>query len=390
MKKNNYVFLSVFILIVLFGTMTFFRSEKDKSDIENRELAKFPHLTLNSYLKGTYQDEIESAFSDQFWASGTIKLYYDRLFDVTKLVNNNKKLCKNNYYNIGGRYVYDCSDYMVFLPAYKDDEFNKQYLKTINSYSKLNDYIDTYYYFINTSYVYDFKNNKYAVKMKDIFKNNMKGNYKYSELKINDFNDFKTKFYKTDHHWNSNGSYIGYKDIMKMFNVSDVIKPVDKITFKNKYFYGSHATFSRKYKFFEDFTVNKYDYPDYVSYMDGIEKDYGKEEKYFNKKYDKGKHTGLYGDFYGGDHAELIFDFNNPDKDNILIIGNSFTNSINKLVSSHFNKTYIVDLRHYDKKMKHKFNILDYINKHNIDKVLVISDYGFYLTNEFELDWGNK
>ena len=390
MKKNDYLFLIIFAIILLVGFATIFRSPKEKSDLENRTLVKFPKVSFKNYLNGSFQDDIEGAFADQFIGSGTIKKYYNKIFDTSRFINKNKRTCENNYYNIGDRAIFDCSDYIVYYPAHDYEDFNNQYLNTINSYSKLNDYSDVYYYFINTSDVFDFKKNDYAINMKEIYKNNMSGNYKYDEFTFKNFKEFKDNFYKTDHHWNHKGSYRGYVEIMNMFGIKDVIKPVEKVTFKDLYYFGSHATFSRYYDIHEDFTVYRFNYPKYTSYLNGVKKNYGREDTYFNNEYDKDKHVGLYGGFYGGDNGEIIFDFHNNNKDNLLIIGNSFTNSINKLVASHFNKTYIIDLRHYEERMHKKFDAKSYIKKNNIDKVLVISDYSLYLTNEFELDWGNK
>ena len=390
MKKNDYLFLIVFALIIVFGSLTFFRPQKEKSNLENRLLTKFPSLTISNYLDGSFQDDIENAFTDQFWGSGTIKKHYNGLFDLSNIINKHKDICSNNYYNIGQRGIYNCEDYMVLYKPYLEEDYVTQPIETIKSISIINSLADTYYYFINTSRVYDFKKDDYIFVFKDLFKENMTGNYHYSEFVFNDYEDYKNYFYKTDHHWNHKGSYKGYTEIMNMFNIKNIIKPIEEVTFKGLYFYGSHATISRKYDIHEDLTVYRFNIPSYVSYINGEEKNYGKEDKFFNNEFNEKKHSGLYGEFYGGDHAEVIFDFHNKNKDNLLIIGNSYTNAVNKLIASHFNKTYVIDFRHYEEKMGQEFDAEKYIKDNNINKVLVLSDLSFYLAEDFELDWGDE
>ena len=81
----------------------------------------------------------------------------------------------------------------------------------------------------------------------------------------------------------------------------------------------------------------------------------------------------------------MEFNFNNPERDNLLIIGISFDNPIDELLASHFNKTYKVDLRNYEKDIGEKFNIIDFTEKNDINNILIIGDLGFFLDEEFNI-----
>lgn len=83
----------------------------------------------------------------------------------------------------------------------------------------------------------------------------------------------------------------------------------------------------------------------------------------------------------------MVFDFNKPKKTNLLILGSSYTNPINKLIASHFNKTYVVDLRHYAWAKGEDFNIKEYLKDNKIDKVLIISDFNFLQDHDFDIEW---
>ena len=64
----------------------------------------------------------------------------------------------------------------------------------------------------------------------------------------------------------------------------------------------------------------------------------------------------------------------------MLILSSSFSNPINGLIASHFNRTYVIDGRHYN-----DFKVFDYIEKNNINKVLIIMDFNFVSMSAFEL-----
>ena len=89
-----------------------------------------------------------------------------------------------------------------------------------------------------------------------------------------------------------------------------------------------------------------------------------------------------YAFLYGDDYAEVVFVFNQPSKENLLIISNSYSNAVNELIGQHFNKTYVVDLRAYKEKYGHDFVLSKYIKDKNIDKALVIMSPTFIWARE--------
>ena len=110
-------------------------------------------------------------------------------------------------------------------------------------------------------------------------------------------------------------------------------------------------------------------------------KDFGMQNEYFEKKADLPPVT--YGKFYGGDMGEIIFDTGNTEKDSILVLGESYDNAILKLLASHFDKTYSVDMRFYKAYMGNDFNISEFVKEHSIDTVLFIGNIDFFINEEF-------
>ena len=113
---------------------------------------------------------------------------------------------------------------------------------------------------------------------------------------------------------------------------------------------------------------------------------YGNEKEYLRQEFSKEKFANHYALYYGDDYGEVIIE-GNSGKRNLLIIGDSYTNSVNKLIGTHFNKTYDVDLRHYKEAFNEDFDIKTYIEKNDIDKVLIIMNYDLLLNSIFDIDW---
>ena len=386
-NRCNYLFLFLVVLIILFGSLTLIREQKDDSVNENRVFQKFEHLTLNSYINGTYQKNLEGAMSDQFIGGETIKLKLKSLLRFLNYNTINESICRGNYVNLNSYYSFNCGNSLISKYENITDDIENRIKNRIGSYNKLNDYVDTYYYFITTSPVYNFEKNDYSINLIKMLEDNLKGNYKLAALTFDNYNEYTKYFYKTDHHWNHVGTHKAYEQIVSMIKPNDeLLKPVDEIKFENTIFYGSSARISQILDYKENFKVYKYNFPSMKIINNRTIGSYGSPDKYYNGDIDKDKFANHYASFYGGDSAEVVFEANKS-KHNLLILGNSFSNSVNKLIASHFNKTYDVDLRHYENEFNEKFNIKDYIVKNDIDKVLFIMDYSFIKDFEFDIEW---
>ena len=389
MNKRDYIFIIIIVLIILIGDFTLIREQKNISKRENRELQQFEHFTLKSYLNGSYQNNLESAMSDQFIASETIKIKLKaalKFFDYKVIP---KSICSNKYVSLDGSYCnFNCDNSILLHYEQTNNEFESSVIERINNYNTINKHIDTYYYFISTPQIFDFENNKYSIDLINLLEENLKGEKGFSALEFEDYTEYKKYFYKTDHHWNYFGSYEGYKDIISMINKkSKVLKPTGETIFNDNIFYGSAARITQIFDFKENFKVYEYNFPSMEILTNRSIEGYGAYDDYVENDYSNDKFTNYYAIYYGDDYAEVRFD-TDKGKENLLIIGNSYTNSVNKLIATHFNKTYDVDLRHYDYTFNEEFNIKKYVEDNDIDKVLIIMDYGLLTNDNFDIEWG--
>ncbi|MCR5699416.1 MAG: hypothetical protein K6G52_07220 [Treponemataceae bacterium] len=432
-KKAQFAFSLIFLLLLVSILSLFysiaFRKQKDISDDEKRTLQKIPVFTGKTFLDTTYQTQMEDALSDQILFSqqirfGTKQFYHHFTKQFTELDETIEKLktarskkdvevtAKTDVPKIAnpeipviklesnGETEENAKDEVKAEPAkpvktyvYKEVLHDALYTLdssgwivvkgvdpqkyNINRYpQEMLDKVEwpKYLYFIETSESKDFND----MKKYDAFsyvKSKMKMT-DYACLTFDDFEEYKDKFYQTDHHWNYKASYDAYVQIMRMMEGEDFevriptgTKTYDTI-FNGSFSWQAGIKFSS-----EKFTVYEFDLPEYKTYINDKRRDYS--NRYLYDSTETMPHMNFsnhYGWYYGLDFAKVVYDYNQPEKESILILGTSYTNAINDLIASHYNKTHILDFRLYEETYGEKIDAAKYMEENGLTKLLIIGD----------------
>jgi hypothetical protein len=346
------VFLVIFLLLLpLVWMRLFLGAKEDPFDLEARNPKQLPEFGLKQLLSGDYQDGIDDALADQMPASEQIRTAFlktrNTLFNSLSWIANDG--AQGGYKLIGnGIFTFQGHDYLLSKKEtnFLNDDAQLQQLRSSSKYFNSIPIKNKYAYFIANDKNVDFNTNT------DFLTDQIAAyytEYKYSKLELPSFDTYMDYFYKNDHHWNNRGSYQGYKDITKMMlgKNEKIIQAGEEVTFDHDMVeQGSKSRNAVYYQFHEKFRAYRFALPDYKVYTNGALGKYGNEDTFFeNPDFKDGSRDLSYGMFYGYDMAELVFDFNQPEKENLIIVGFSDTNPINKLVASHFNKTWVVDPR---------------------------------------------
>ena len=96
--------------------------------------------------------------------------------------------------------------------------------------------------------------------------------------------------------------------------------------------------------------------------------------------------TAQEGETDGAAMVEAVLSTNRPDRENLLILGESYDNAVIQLLASHFNNTYAVDLRYYQPYLGKDFRFSDYVEERGITKVLLIGCMTYFCTPEGALE----
>ena len=255
--------------------------------------------------------------------------------------------------------------------------------KQLNQYVPLGGGVKKYIYFIESSRSVNLNSDLTGENEVYAF---LKEHYEadgFGTLALEKPEDYLNWFYKSDHHWNYKGSYKGYCDIVRLIlgDGEPLMTPAETVVFPDIPFNGAYNSKLGYSQCDELFTVYRFDgMKDYTAKINGSPaKSYGKAQTYFAGKYPRLTVYNHYGAFYGGDVGELIIDTNQPEKSNLLLISNSYSNAVTLLLAQHFNRIHAIDPRFYKAQLKQDFHIQKYLKANQIDTVLYMGDFKCFI-----------
>lgn len=392
-RKFNVYFSLITLICLSFMSMGIIviRGQKTVSVVENRTLNKIPVFSYKKFNNGVYQKKLEDGLVDQILLGTKIKEKFKSFDSYTSKITRSAiqkiypKICEK-YQLVDSEtniWTYGCDNTLVNMFV-RIDDYKKYIDGSINAINNSIKNIDKktkfYLYFINTSISTDFTNPNSSIF--DYFINNSKIQSK-SQLNISSFEEYSKFFYHSDHHWNHIGIQRGYEEIIYQLlgSKEKTTKPIIERSYSKYYGSFSRRVVGDKYDIFKAY---EYKFPKQtITINNKLVDNYGNLNYAKENVQTEDKYLNIYAGYYGGDAREIIVDNHNKKKGNLLIIKTSFANPLVKLISSHFNKTFVVDLRQYE-----KFNLKDYILKNKVDKVLFIGDLIFF--TDQNIKWSDK
>ncbi|WP_027398158.1 DHHW family protein [Anaerovorax odorimutans] len=361
-KLLRYPLIILFTLIVFgFTVLDTFTHDKSYSQLENRVLVQRPNPTLEKIISNEYTKDYEEYIDDQIlgrdeWIdiksrvefilakvenNGIIYGTDHYLFEKYKIMNETRL---NKNVNFIMEFIKDCKYPVTFgiIPnSYMKNQDKLPYgLDNLNQYTYINDIDD---------------------KIKKINNNNGK------ETEILNLNDLNLKYYKTDHHWTTQGAYIAYEQLMKQYSLPIIsVEQLSEFKKVEKDFYGSYFNKCKVFNAEPDI-ITYYDIPIERVTIDGKDK---------NGIYDfsKLKSRDKYGMFlYGNNGITKIISNNKINKTDkktkILIIKDSYANCFTPFLTYNFDEVTVIDLRSIGVKLS------DYLNENEFDKVLILYNF---------------
>ena len=183
-------------------------------------------------------------------------------------------------------------------------------------------------------------------------------------------------FYRTDHHWTSLGAYYGYTGLAEALGYTPVPLDTYTETIRSTEFYGTVFS-SSGVRWVSPDTISTY-VPDtgitvtsytYDSTGNQVEVPRSLYDTSFLSVKDK------YSMFLGGNQSLGVVKTPNTDKPKLLIIRDSYADSLVPFLTPHFSEIHLIDLRYY------KLSIADYIQQNGIDQALVLYSVPNFVTD---------
>lgn len=181
-------------------------------------------------------------------------------------------------------------------------------------------------------------------------------------------------FYRTDHHWNIKGAYQVYLNVynlisMELPSVGLPFRPTKWYKLDDIEFRGSQARVSMYSDLFDELEDGEFNLPQYeVSFVGKPDAKRNEKENYKNKVHPNELFANHYGYYFGGNFELVQYVTDTPGDRNLLVLCDSFINSIEPLIACHYKRAYFIDTRTYGR----PFNIEKFIKDNDISDVLFI------------------
>lgn len=360
-KIGRYVPMFVFLIFIYGMALWFlFAPKTDYSSSEKRYLQEFPETSVENIAGGEFGSEFESYFADHF-------------------PSRNFWVGFNAYYNLeignnGASGVYKCDNgYLINKPVSTDNKVEKN----TNAIVKFKDNVDvpiTVMFAPSTGYIADdvlptvhdeYNDDTYFESASKTFENNGIAFVDLRETFKDAYSNGSQLYYKTDHHWTTEGAYTAYAQLCKNLATEPVAKESLSVE-KYDGFYGTTYSTSGFWLTDPD-TVEVWNNPANtdnikVKITEGTEvSEY--DSMYF---YDHIDEDDKYPVFIDGNHALTEITNSNAKGGTLLMIKDSFSHSIAPFLAENYSKVILVDMRYY------KQSVSDIVAQENPEQILVM------------------
>ena len=353
-KKACIVQISLFLIFIgSIFLLNLFLPAKEFSEVENKYLKQMPKFTWNDFIFGSFTTDFEEYASDQFvLRDNWIALKAAAELATGKGENND---------------VYYCSDGSLITRFNAPDTDNilkkAEYINTFAEKSKLPVYVG----------IIPGSAEIWRDKLPDNAPNDSQKaliDTLYSALNTQtiDFftllSDHKDEyiFYHTDHHWTSLGAYYGYTAIMDALGMEANAAEHYTVKTVSDQFLGTTYS-SSGFTWVKPDSIQTYVQPSsklhILNYSSGQPTETPLYDSSYLEKKDK------YSMFFGGITPLLEIETGNVDLPSLLIIRDSYMDSLSPFLLEYFSHISIIDLRYYNG------NITEYAQEHDLDMALI-------------------
>ena len=334
-KKRDIIITALFCgFIGVMALGTAFLPKQEISVNEKRTLAKFPKISLEKIINGKWESDFENYISDHFPARN-----FFAATDSYYMLYTGRNGSNGGYKGKGG--------YLLNTPVKCDADKMNANITAVNEFAAKTGIetkliaVPSAGYIMSDKLPENHRQYNDGEIISDIFKN-LDG-VEYIDL-INEFNDKKDDvqlYYKTDHHWTSEGAYLAYKVWAESENLA--VRPKDEYTIESTDgFFGTTYTKSALWNEKPD-AIEIWEYPINVTVSIDDAEEY--DSMFFKEHL---KEMDKYPVFLDGNHGfERIVNNDNPQGKRVLVIKDSYAHCFVPFMTENCSQIDMVDLRYY-------------------------------------------
>ncbi len=422
--KHHHPFVMFFLLLLFIpGLSLAIFGQQERSIEENRDLKKLPTFSTEVFLDASYQQTLEIALKDQVPFAGEMKAKYNAFKRMAVSASNQivalrpKQQIKQvnpitattvGYQSVAEglessqlgniKTIPEINNFLRLLPSqhllydYVPSESRKDVIQ--HKVDNINELVTAYpklkfhSYYIETEVDLNTTTGENNHGIYNGLAKGLNAAVLRNALPIKTISDYTGNFYKTDHHWNPSGQLKGYQGIIALLGQKPLnqLKIVQNEPLK---YVGSKgreiSDFNNTDKFGQIVIPQKGLNVIINNSRDPKVTTYGQRDLYLSGKVTDQKGLNHYSECYGKDFGMVRYNNNNPavKGKTLLVFNESFSNPIKPLIANHYESTYFVDLRHYEKDMGKPFDFSDFVQENPITDVLFMGYLHFYANDVF-------
>lgn len=345
MKKRNYnkaygVLMAVgFILYIgVIAILNGLTKDKEFSEEENRNLTEKPKFTLGSFVEGTYVKNYDSYTSDQFAGRNFFVRFKSSLDSLAgKDERQGVFIGKDNQL---------LQDFQI-----RTKEETEAKIQAINSFAESLEGVNTTFMLVPTATkVLEEKLPRFApVDDEEAFIEGIGSLLSEKVTLVNPINELRNNkdkyiYYKTDHHWTTRGAYIAYEELCRALELEATSEDSFVVEQVTNEFYGSLSSKIGS-KGMEADSIEVY----FPKENSEVIVNYISEQRKTATLYDSSKleKKDKYEVFTGGNHPHINIKTLGDTSKKLLLIKDSYANSILTFLTPHYGEIDVIDLRYY-------------------------------------------
>lgn len=342
-KFSKATLTGICFLVIMEGAffLNAFMPDKTFSESENRMLQEAPVLDYDQYLDGRFETKFEKYADDQFvFRDGFIKVKTS--FDVSKGVVESNGIYKSK------------DDYLIQQVTVPTKRRLENVEEALASFKKSNPTLRMNFLLAPTAGNILADKLPMAVELADQNKYMDKflasveeSGYNVIDVReqLRNIKDDQQIYYRTDHHWTSEGAYEAYKQLIPVLGFEDVIEyePVTvKTDFKGTLYSNSGFTNGTNDHIDIMMPVDKENHKDSVI---DFQDDSDKTTEFY--KLDNLETKDAYSVFGGSNYP--IYSIKTPIKSSkrLLVLKDSYANCMIPLLAQYYREIIVVDPRYY-------------------------------------------
>lgn len=361
------IFMTVWIGIIV---INFIWPKQVFSEEENRMLASMPRFSFESFVSGKYLNSVNDYINDHF-AFRNIYLKLNSWWEVSvmgKKENNGVYIGKDNY-------LFEKFEY-----GDEEKENIKNNTIAISDFAQNMQNMDISTYFIlvpNSIYINKDKlpDNVETPNQKEII-NEVYANMSNTKnidvtTALTEENKEKPLYFRTDHHMNSDGAYVVYREFCNASNEQAVpIENFTKTTVTNNFL----GTFDSKAQLMNQVPDEIFVYENETN-TNIEEAIYDKEttDSIFNAKYLEGKDKYSY--FLNGNNSKAIIKTRVNNNKKLLVIKDSYAHIMSQFLCENYSEVHFLDPRYTN------FDYVEYVKENGITDVLFLYNVSNFATD---------